>query len=327
MKRMNAVLALAVLLSGFSFSDTLGQTRRIGIPGISGSLLPLYVFQDAGFGRKYGLETEMISMRSGSIAIQALLAGEIQFAASGTSSGVEAKIAGADIVSIAEYIPTLPYTVVVSSRIKAADDLKGKRFAVSRLGAISDIALRLALEKMGVDPNKEAVILGLGDVASRFSALKAGTIDGTIIIPPETLTARKMGFRPILSFQEAGVQFAFGSIFIARDSGRKNRQVVSNFLKGFTEAIAYIRTNREGSLRILSKWTRNEDREALQEAYGFFVNLYPKKPYSSDEGMKALIAVMSERNPAVKKFKVQDINDMEYLWELDKSGFIDNLYR
>jgi NitT/TauT family transport system substrate-binding protein len=269
----------------------------------------------------------MISMRSGSVAIQALLAGEIQFAASGTSSGVEARMAGADIVSIAEYIPTLPYTVVVSPRIKTANDLKGKRFAVSRLGAISDIALRIALEKLGIDPKKEAVILGLGDVAARFSALKAGTIDGTIIIPPETLTARKMGFRPVLSFQEAGVQFAFGSIFIAKDFGQKHPDVVLNFLKGFTEAIAYIRTNREGSLKILSKWTRNEDREALDEAYGFFVNLYPKKPYSSDDGMNALITVMRERNPAVTKFNARELNNMDYLRQLDKTGFIDNLYQ
>ena len=116
--RPYAIISLAVLLSGFSFSHSLAQTGRIGIPGISGSLLPLYVSQDAGLYRKYGLETEMISMRSGSIAIQSLLGGEIQFAASGTSSGVEPKIAGADIVSIAEYIPTLPYTVVVSPRIK-----------------------------------------------------------------------------------------------------------------------------------------------------------------------------------------------------------------
>jgi ABC-type nitrate/sulfonate/bicarbonate transport system substrate-binding protein len=136
-----------------------------------------------------------------------------------------------------------------------------------------------------------------------------------------------MGFRQILSFQEAGVQFAFGSIFIARNFGQKNRETVLNFLKGFTEAIAYIRTNREGSLKILSKWTRSEDREALDEAYKFFVNLYPKKPYSSDEGMKALIAVMGERNTAVRTFRPQDINDMGYLRELDKSGFIDNLYR
>ncbi|MBI4487728.1 MAG: ABC transporter substrate-binding protein [Deltaproteobacteria bacterium] len=327
MKRMLQMLLPAVLVTGLSISSAMAKTVRIGIPGISGTLLPLYVTQDAGFFEKHSLETELITMRSGSVAIQSLLAREIQFGASGTSSGVDAKVAGADIVAITEYINTLPYALVASERIRNAEQLRGRRFAVSRLGAISDIALRLALRNLGIDPSKEAVILGIGDAASRFSALRAGTVDATVISPPDTLLARKLGFNLIASFPEAKLRFAYGSIFITTDFGRKSREMVLNFLKGFVEGIAYIHKNKEGSLRILSKWTRNQDREALEETYNFFLNIYPKKPYSTDETMQALLEVMGERNSEVKKFKPSDFNDMQFLREIDKTGSIDRLYR
>lgn len=327
MKHTTAVFIVSLLLSGFCSATSFAQSIRIAIPGISGTLLPLYVAQDKRLFKKYGLDSELIMVRSGSVAVQSLLAGEIQFAASGTSSGIEAKLAGADMVTITDYMNTLPYSLVTSDKIKSAEQLKGKRFAVSRLGAISDIALRLALKSLGIDPTKEAVILGIGDAAARFVALKAGSVDATVISPPDTLTAKKLGFSVLTSFQDAGIKFAYGSIFITSDYGRKNRPSVVNFLRAFTEAIAYLRRNKEESLGVLSKWTRNADREALEDTYDFFLRLYPMKPYSLDEAVKAVIDVLGEKNPAVKKFKAQDFYDTQYLREIDQSGFIDRLYR
>jgi ABC-type nitrate/sulfonate/bicarbonate transport system substrate-binding protein len=231
------------------------------------------------------------------------------------------------MISITDYMNTLPYTLVTSDRIKSANQLKGKRFAVSRLGAISDIALRLALKNLGVDPAKDAVILGIGDAAARFAALKVGSVDGTVISPPDTLTARKLGFNLLTSFQDAGIKFAYGSIFITSDYGRKNRTSVLNFLRGFSEAIAFLRKNKEETLSVLSKWTRNSDRESLEDTYDFFLRLYPAKPFSDDEAVRAVIEVLGEKNTAVKKFKPADFYDMQYLREIDQSGFIDKLYR
>jgi NitT/TauT family transport system substrate-binding protein len=322
-----AAILISILLSVLSSETASAQPIRVAIPGISGTLLPLYVGQEKRLFKKYGLDSELIMVRAGSVAVQSLLAGEIQYAASGTSSGIEAKLAGADMISITDYMNTLPYTLVTSDRIKSASQLKGKRFAVSRLGAISDIALRLALKNLGVDPSKEAVILGIGDAAARFAALKVGSVDATVISPPDTLTARKLGFNLLTSFQDAGIKFAYGSIFITSDYGRKNRTSVLNFIRGFSEAIAFLRKNKEDTLSVLSKWTRNSDREALEDTYDFFLRLYPVKPFSDEEAVRAVIDVLGEKNAAVKKFKPADFYDMQYLREVDQSGFIDKLYQ
>jgi NitT/TauT family transport system substrate-binding protein len=180
---------------------------------------------------------------------------------------------------------------------------------------------------MGVNPEKEAVILGIGDQTSRFSALRTGSVDATVISPPLTVTARKLGLNLISSFQDAGIVWAYNSIDTTQEFARNNRPAVLNCLRAFVEAIAYIHKNKEESLATLAHWMRLTDREALDETYDYLLKILPKKPYATDKGIQAVIDALATRNPAAKKWKPQDFYDMSYLKELDKSGFLDRVYR
>ena len=136
-----------------------------------------------------------------------------------------------------------------------------------------------------------------------------------------------MGFNLISSFQEAGIAWAYDSIDTTMDFARRNREVVVNFLKAYIEGNAYIRKNKEDSLAILSHWMRLQDREALEETYGYLLKVVPEKPYSSDKGLQAVLDAIAIRYPNAKKFKPQDFTDMQYLREIDQSGFIDKAFR
>jgi NitT/TauT family transport system substrate-binding protein len=224
MRRLLAILILS--LSSF-ISQGYGQTIRIGSAGLSGELLPLWIAQDRGVFKKHGLDTQVITIQGGPLTVQALLGGSVQFIVGGASSPMEAKLRGADVVTIAVFIDSLPYTLVASPAIKTAAELKGKRFAVSRLGAVSDLSLRIALRNMGIDPEKEAVILGIGDQTSRFSALRTGSVDATVISPPLTVAARKLGLNLVSSFQDAGIVWAYNSVDTTGGFAEKNRGAVS----------------------------------------------------------------------------------------------------
>jgi NitT/TauT family transport system substrate-binding protein len=322
------LLGLVLVLSAASvFSHADAAPVRIASAGLSGELLPLWIAQDRRLFKKYGLETEVITIQGGPLAVQALLSGSVQFHAGGTSSIVESKMRGADTATIAVFIDTLPYTLVSAQTIKSAGQLKGKRFAVSRLGSVSDLSLRIALRNLGVNPEKEAVILGIGDQTARFSALRSGSVDATVISPPLTVTARKMGFTQITSFQEAGITWAYNSIDATADFAQKNHQTVLGFLSGFVEAIAYIHKNKEESLVTLRRWMRLEDREALEETYDYLLKILPRKPYGSEKGMQAVLDALAVREPLAKKFKPQDFVELRYLKELDQSGFIDKAFQ
>lgn len=319
---MCVFLGLGLLASGAS-----ARPLRVASAGLSGEFLPLWIAHDRGIFRKYGFDTEVITFQGGPLAVQALVSGSVQFHLGGTSSILDAKMQGGETVTLAVFVNTLPYTLLASQKIKTASQLKGARIAVSRLGSVSDLSLRIALRNLGINPEKEAVILGIGDQTSRFGALRSGTVDATVISPPLTVTARKMGFNLISSFQEAGIAWAYDSIDTTMDFARRNREVVVNFLKAYIEGNAYIRKNKEDSLAILSHWMRLQDREALEETYGYLLKVLPEKPYSSDKGLQAVLDAIAIRYPNAKKFKPQDFTDMQYLREIDQSGFIDKAFR
>lgn len=125
-------LVTAFLVTLFIASDSSGM-MRFGSSGLSGEFLPLWIAQDRGLFKKYGLDSEVITIQGGPLAVQALLGGSVQINLGGTSSPMEAKMRGADVVTLAVFINSLPYTLVSSSSIKSPEQLKGKRFAVSRL--------------------------------------------------------------------------------------------------------------------------------------------------------------------------------------------------
>jgi NitT/TauT family transport system substrate-binding protein len=326
MRRILPGFLLVLSLSSVS-SEAYAAALRIASSGLSGELLPLWIAQDRRIFNKHGLETEVITMQGGPLAVQTLLSGTVQFHAGGTSSTVDAKLRGADTTTIAVFIDSLPYTLVSSQAIKSAGQLKGKRFAVSRLGSVSDLSLRIALRNLGVNPEKEAILLGIGDQTARFSALRSGSVDATVISPPLTVTARKLGFNQIASFQDAGITWAYNSIDTTGDFAQKNRPTVLGFLRGFVEAIAYIHKNKEESIATLRRWMRLEDREALDETYDYLLRILPKKPYASEKGMQAVLDAIAIRDPIAKKYKPQDFIEMGYLRELDQSGFLDRVFK
>jgi ABC-type nitrate/sulfonate/bicarbonate transport system substrate-binding protein len=303
------------------------QTVRIGSLGLSGPLLPLWVAQDRSLFSQYGLKTEVVTFQGGSTTIQALLSGEVQFAAAGSTGGVNAKAGGADIVVLGEWVNTLPYMLIVTQEIDTPEKLRKRRIAISRFGSAAHYAARLVLTKMGIDPDKDVQMLQIGDEPTRLAALRQGAADATVLTPPANLTARNLGFRVLTSLYEAGVQFSFDHLLATRDFAGKNRDTVQRFLKGFLHGVAYMKKNRETSVESLRRWMRMNDRDALEETYRIFVQMIPPKPYGTDEGWRNLLEVVRATNPKAKQLQAKDMIDYSHLREIDQSGFIDALYR
>lgn len=303
------------------------QTIRIGSLGLSGPLLPLWIAQDRALFSQYGLKTEVVTFQGGSTTIQALMAGEVKFAAAGSAAGVNARLGGADVVAIAEWVNSLPYMLIVAQEIDTPEKLRKKRIAISRFGSAAHYAARLVLMKMGIDPDKEVQMLQIGDESLRLGALRQGSVDATVLTPPSNLTARNLGFRVLISLHDAGVQYSFDHLLASQEFASKNKDIVQRFLRGFLHGIAYMKKNRKESVDILRRWMRLNDQNALDETYRMFVEMIPAKPYGTEEGWRNLLDVLSSTNPRAKQLDAKEMFDYSYLREIDKSGFIDALYK
>ena len=308
-------------------ASSMAQTVRIGSLGLSGPLLPLWIAQDRSLFSQYGLKAEVITFQGGSTTIQALMSGEVKFAAAGSAAGANARLAGADVIVIAEWVNTLPYMLIVASEIDAPEKLRKKRIAISRFGSAAHYAVRLVLTKFGIDPDKEVQMLQIGDESLRLGALRQGSVDATVLTPPANLTARNLGFRVLTSLYEAGIQYSFDHLLATREFADKNKDAVQRFLKGFLHGIAYMKKNQKESIETLRRWMRLNDQNALDETYRIFVEMIPAKPYGTEEGWRNLLDVLAASNPKAKQLESKDMFDYAHLREIEKSGFIDALYK
>ena len=327
MRKTIAAISFSVFVVAISATPVASQTIRIAALGLSAGLLPLWIAQDKRLFEKYGAKTEVVTFQGGSLAVQALLAGEVKFAATGAAAGVNAKLNGAEVIAIAETVNTLPFVLVVKNEIDKPEMLKGKKIAVSRFGSLSYYAARLGVSRIKLDPDKDVQLLQIGNESLRLAALRQGSVDSTALTPPYDLAAKKLGFRVLISLQEEGVQYSFDHLLTSKDYGIKNRETVLSVLKGYLHAIAHMKRQRRESIEVLKKWTRLADDEAVEASYDYYSKAIPMKPFGTEEGWKNFIESLGSTNQHARVLQSKDLFDYSFLREIEKSGFIEQLYK
>jgi ABC-type nitrate/sulfonate/bicarbonate transport system substrate-binding protein len=157
MKRLAFLAMMMVILS--SGVAAWGQkplpTVRIGIEAPAGTNSHYFVTKQAGLFQKYGLNLELISFPGGTVGMQSLIAGDIQFATQDGVATLTANLRGANIYFVGGMINTFPFLILSRPEVKVPADLRGKKIVISRFGSSSDTAARAAVEKYGLKPDKD----------------------------------------------------------------------------------------------------------------------------------------------------------------------------
>src|ERR1700675_1056846 len=107
------------------------------------NLTTFWLAREAGLYKQYGLDVDVVFFRGSTIAINALATKDAHFGAFGASSAVLAKLGGVDTVLVATAAPGLMFYLVTKKEIRSANDLKGKKIAISRPGTDSDLGARV----------------------------------------------------------------------------------------------------------------------------------------------------------------------------------------
>ncbi|HET8562886.1 MAG TPA: ABC transporter substrate-binding protein, partial [Candidatus Binatia bacterium] len=278
--------------------------------------------------RKYGLDVQLIFVESGSRSVQTLISGDVSAAQVGGSAVLQSNLQGSGVVLIAGFINTLDYKFIVSRDITRPDQLKGKTVAVSRIGSSSDFATRYALEKYGLVPDKDVAILQIGSQPARFSALEAGKIHGVMIAIPLTAKAKKIGLNTLADLQMLGLEYQHTALGVSQSLIKKDPELVRGILKAFVEAIHYMKTHRKESMTVLAKYLKTDDPDALEESYEAIGQaLIPEKPYPTLKGIQIMLREMGVKDANARTARPEQFVDLSFMQELDRSGFIDRLYR
>ncbi len=326
MRILAGIFAITALL--LFVRPAVGQERiRIAWAGASPANSPIWVVQEKGFLKKQGLDAEVISITASPIALQAMLAGELDVIVTSVTTLVNSRLAGADIVMIMGMVPTFVDHIITLPSITKVEQLKGKTGGVNRIGSTSDLGLRLALRKLGVDPEKEAKIITSGGNPERFAALSKGVVQFTIMPEPFVREAEKLGFKDFLDIGSLKIPFWWNAVLTRESIIKAKRPAVLKFSRAMTEALHFLKTEKEASKQIFSKNLRITDPESLERAYRAYSVVFPEAPYPTPEGVKTMLDDLAPRNPKAAAADPKSFVDMSFVQELEKEGFIKQLYK
>ena len=294
---------------------------------ITGEFSQAYIAEKKGFFEKYGLAVELIYFQGGSQVIQAMLGGDLPLTVTAGPEGVVAKLQGADIVLLAPNNPTMQFTLFTSPEIKKTDDLRGKKAGISRFGSSTDFSIRYIFKSMGLS-DRDVTIVQIGDNPSRLAALKSNAIQASVFTTPNSVRARKAGFVPMVDAYKLGLKFHGSGIAANGAFLREHRPTVEQFFKGFLEGVAYAKTHKEESLRLIKEFLKLKDQDEVEETYQIIIqDIQPRKPYPLKEGVEMVLRNIESSVPKAKTAKAEDLIDDSVVRRLDQSGFIDQLYK
>jgi NitT/TauT family transport system substrate-binding protein len=283
----------------------------------------LWVADVGGFLAKNGFSAEIIYTRA---AIETLVAGEVQFGQMTGSLMFSARLQGADPVMIAGVQDTLNDRLIVRPNINSVEELKGKRIAVFRFGSASHMRLLNVLPRYGMS-ERDVTFLQVGDAPERLIAISGGSVEATLLSPPEHFEAQRLGMKILLNLRDLNVPYQGSGLVTTQRLIARNRDLARRFLRAFVEAIHAVRTNPTLSKRAFAKYRQTKDEKQIEDAYQTLRETVPPKPYPSIDGFNTIIKDASDRIPAARKANAKDFMDTSLLEELDRSGYIDALYR
>ena len=257
------------------------------------------------------MDSNLIYIRGGSTAVQALLAGEIQFGHLSPAPMLTAWVQGADFVWIGTTTHQMVFTLLAEPSIAKGADLKGKKIGITRIGSASDLAVRTALEQFGVNP-KDVTMIALGGIPEILAAMRAGAVQAGILSPPTSTAARDLGYRALLHIPDLGREFTFSGIAAKRSFVQSQPEVARAYMASLTDGAKIYKEDSRAALRILKKYLRADDR-TLEGGYKEYDAAISNPPYPGLKGLEAVRDSLVETTPQLKNVDLRKFVDDRFV--------------
>jgi hypothetical protein len=139
--------------------------------------------------------------------------------------------------------------------------------------------------------------------------------------------AEKLGFRNLFNISDLKIPFWWNGILSRESIIKTQRPLLSKLVRAMVEAIHIIKSDKEYAKTIFKKNLGINDPEGLERAYKDYSNAFPEFPYPNPEGVKTMLDDLAPKNPKAASADPKTYVDMSFVAELDKSGFIKQLYK
>lgn len=289
-----------------------GQERRMervlfAIPSRSLTFFPAMVAFKKGFYRQEGLEVKFVQMKC-TLHTPGLISGEVDYSTC-TTSIMQAAVGGAAVKKIVNITGKPLHALLVNPRYNSLQEMKGGRIAIDSFGSLPEWEVKAVLEHYRL-PSNWFTLLQVGGDNSRVVALKAGSVDGSVLSMPYDLQAEKMGFRTLVRMSELlDLPFAGLGTSVAKIEHRPDqiKKVVRATLRG----IAYAKGNRQEAVDLLAEWVEME-REMAARAYDRAVPAWTDTGIPAERGMRFTVDTARQRLGIKKEIPLTQVADWSF---------------
>ena len=323
------IVVLAFLLTVVVPKVSAQLTRiNVGYVGINSENVIGFIAKETGIFARNGLDVQLIYFASGSTAIVALLSGETPISQTAGPGMANAALNGFDAVMVAGGVITLDYQLLSRPEIKTPEQLKGGAVAISRFGSGADFVARYALQRIGLTPVKDVALLQVGPLPDRLAAMEKRSVQATVLATPAMYIAQKRGYNILADVASLGLAYQSTGVGTTRKFISEQPEIVRRYIKAHVEAVHRFKTDRDSSIRVLSKYLQIKEKDILDKTYEGAIaeSKLPAKQYPTIEGLKTILETLKS-DPKAKSVRPEDMVDMRFIKELDESGYIDKLYR
>jgi NitT/TauT family transport system substrate-binding protein len=315
MKRFGLILALTLALL-FSLPQRSQAKIIVGLSSVNVAFLPVYVTEAKGFFKDEGLDVLLVLFNAGATNLQALIGGDIQIMGSAFVETIGGRAAGVDVKNFWGVCNIMPFQLFSQPDFKSMKQAKGKRFAISRFGSLTDFLTRATLRHFGVDP-KDVTILQIGSTPARFAALSAKAVDASIVWFPVTEIAKSQGYNKLLDLKEIFPEWPYET-FAAKESYlNKERDQVTRFLRAHQKGVKYTMENKGDAVRIMGKYVKLDPAYA-PAGYDEYRDSFPLNGQIAEKVIPAVIDEEFQSGRIKKKVTLEDMIDRSFIKALGR---------
>lgn len=305
----NLVLCSVLFLSLGSHSALNAATPRpLRAAYLSNSvtMASLWMARETGALAKEGVDVEILSMTS-SVAVPALIAGEIDAVQMSAAPVLTASLRGHDVVFVAGLLNTMIWDLYARPEIKNAEQLKGKIIGTDRPATPIAYGTLVALKKVGLSP-KDVQLFPIGSSAQVVAALHAGQVAGGIASPPASFQLDRMGFRTLTSLLDVPYQNV--GIVIKRSRFDELKDRLLPLLRALRTGIDRYYSDKPFTIKVIAKYNKETDPELLDKSYEFYRRAgFRRDLMTSEPGVQGILDFLSETIPEAKKAKPSQFFD------------------
>ncbi|MBI2360989.1 MAG: ABC transporter substrate-binding protein [Deltaproteobacteria bacterium] len=318
------ILAISVL---FVHSEGMAADKLVGLYSarVMSQSMP-WIAQEAGLFKKYDLDLQLVYVAGGPPAAAAVLAGDTEVMLVGGVSIIRPFVQGnRDLVFIGSIKNILTHSILAKPEIKKPENLKGKRIGVTRIGSNPHYFAVQALRHFGLE-TRDVAFIQTGGAPETLAALVSEGIDAAVLTSPTDAQAIGLGYHYVVYGPDLRIPYAATTIVTRRSKITNRPQVLGRFMRVMAEAAKILHADKEFTYKVLGKQLRLTDRKILDAGYNAEIKALEPRLVIKPEALQAILDEVGEIDPRAKKIKPQEIVDTRYLDEMEKSGFLDQLW-